>query len=111
MKLAYNTETWKPNLSARISSKPATRPYRRARQKPSRTEESEEDEVQIGPFPYKEQRPPVDHIEPRTPPSLAPDTPDSVHTSPVQSAEIVVKNHLEHLDLEQSCSPLGQNRR
>ena len=82
IKPAHNTDTWKPKPSTRNSSKPATRPNKQAKQKTTRTKESEEDEVRIGPFPLLKARPPVDQVEPRTPPSLAPDTPDSVPTSP-----------------------------
>ena len=97
LKPTYNTETWKPKPSAEVSSKPATRPNKRARQKVTRKVDSEEDEVRIGPFPLLKARTPVDQVETTTPPSLAQDTPDYVQTSPdspVQKAEILVTNPL-----------------
>jgi hypothetical protein len=82
MKPAYDAEIWKPKDSAGISSKQATRPNKRARRKTTRRGESEEDEVRIGPFPLLRARPQIDQVEPRTPPSRTPDTPDPVETSP-----------------------------
>jgi hypothetical protein len=82
MKPAYNAEMWKPKPSTGVSGKQATRPNKRGRRKTTRTEESEEDEVRISPFPLLRARPLVDQIELRTPPSIAPDTPDSLETSP-----------------------------
>jgi hypothetical protein len=81
MKPAYNAETWKPKPSTEISEQ-ATRPNKRKGRKTTGTEESEEDEVRISPFPGLRARPLVDQIEPRTNPSLTPDTPDSLDTSP-----------------------------
>ena len=80
MKLAYDKEIWKPKLGPEVNSKPATRPNKRARQRVTQPVESEEDEVRIGPFPLLKARPPVDQVEPRTPPNLPPDIPDSVQT-------------------------------
>jgi hypothetical protein len=81
LKLAYNTEIWKPKPSPEADSKPAPRPNKRVRQTVTQPVEPEEDEVRIGPFPLLKARAPVDHVEPRTP-NPRPDTPDSVQTSP-----------------------------
>jgi hypothetical protein len=82
LKLPYNTETWKPKPSPEVRSKLATKPNKQVRQRITQRVVLEENEVRIGPFPLLKARPPVDQFEPRTPPNLPQDTPESVQTSP-----------------------------
>jgi hypothetical protein len=71
LKIACNPEMWKPKL------KPEN-PKIRNEKKITKSDELEEYEVLIGSRPLLKTRPPQERLEPRTPPSLTPSTPDSV---------------------------------
>jgi len=74
LKVAYNSETWKPK------QKPEN-PEIRTEKKITKSEELEEYEVQIGSRPPLKTRTPQTRLEPRTPPSLTPSTPDCTTSS------------------------------
>lgn len=71
LKIAWNPETWKPKQKLENTKI-------RTEKKITKSDELEECEVQIGFRPLLKTRPPQEGLEPRTPPSLTPSTPDSV---------------------------------
>lgn len=83
LKKAYNPEIWKPKQEPEAPKKQA---YKRF----PKSEEQEED-IRICSLPLLEIQPPETGVEPGTPPSQDPDTPESVQ-------QTVDTPHSEHRD-------------
>ena len=71
LKISYNPEIWK-------SKQKPKNPRIRTEKKRPNWDAVEENEALIGSRPLLKTRPPLERLEPRTPPSLTPCTPDSV---------------------------------
>ena len=71
LKKAYDPEIWKPKQEPEA-------PKKRRNKRPTRSENQEEEEnIRIGSYPLLEIHPPETRVEPGTPPSQDPDTPES----------------------------------
>jgi len=107
LKKAYNPEIWKPKQEPEAPKKQA---YKRF----PKSEEQEEEDIRIGSLPVLEIQPPETGVEPGTPPSQDPDTPESAQQTvdtPTLSTGIPTTNPLIHYDRGVNCETRGQNRR
>ena len=107
LKKAYDPEIWKPKQEPEA-------PKERINKRPTKSEnQAEEEDIRIGSYLLLEIHPLETRVEPGTPPSQYPDTPESAQQrvdTPL-SAGTRTTNLLVHHYQGVNCETRGQNRR
>jgi len=105
LKEVYDPEIWKPK------QQPGA-PKKRINKRPPKSENPDEEDIRIGSFPLIEMQPQETGVEPRTPPSQDPDTPEAAQ----QRVDTLLSerrdpNTLAHSDRGVNYGTRGQNCR